>query len=193
MSLDTPKTPLPELTGAILAGGTGRRVGGQDKGWLKFQGEPLIAQVLAAVQPQVQSIVINANQNLEAYEALGFPVVTDQQPNMGPLGGILSILDAVTTDYALIAPVDVPNVPGDLVAQLWRNGIAQLILSKDKGGLQPLVGIYHRDLRHSIRHYLSTGERKLQTWCQQQGPQIIHLAHPDYLLNLNRPEQFQTP
>lgn len=193
---------FPELTGAILAGGTGRRVGGQDKGWLEYQGRPLVQHVLDAVKPQVNQVVVNANQNIPAYEALGFPVVADQKPNLGPLGGLMSLLNAITTDYALVTAVDVPNLPTDLVQQLWSNELetaaqqqktpAKLILSEDHSGIQPLVGIYHRSLSTSIEDYLASGQRKLLTWCQSQTPLVVRLTQPKLLKNLNRPEHFLT-
>ena len=192
---------FPELTGAILAGGTGRRVGGQDKGWLAYQGRPLVQHVLEAVKPQVNRVALNANQNIPAYEALGFPVIADVKPNLGPLGGIMSLLNAITTDYALVTAVDVPNLPSDLVQQLWSSELknaaqqqnpAKLILSEDQSGIQPLVGIYHRSLSTSIEDYLAGGQRKLLTWCQSQTPVVVRLTQPNLLKNLNRPEHFLT-
>jgi molybdopterin-guanine dinucleotide biosynthesis protein A len=78
-----------DVTGIVLAGGQGRRMGGVDKGWVELAGMPMIAHVLRRLTPQVADILINANQNLERYRALGHPVFADTVGGFaGPLAGL---------------------------------------------------------------------------------------------------------
>lgn len=179
------------LTGIVLAGGEGRRMNGQDKGWIDIDGLPLIERVLARLQPQVEHCVISANRNLERYSRLGLPVVSDDEVYLGPLAGIGKALSTITTDYALIVPTDAPLLPLDLGEQL-RNGLpAPLVLCHDGERLQPLFGLYHRDLATSIQQFLHSGKRKLTDWCMAQQPHIVTIRNTDAFSNLNSAEELQ--
>lgn len=178
---------VTDITGVILAGGEGRRMHGQDKGWIELNGLPLIQQVLNRLQPQVKSIVISANRNIPEYQALCDRIITDDMPFLGPLSGIASALEAIDTQYAVIVPTDAPLVPKDLVQSLQTKLPAKLILCKDDERLQPLFGLYHRDLAVSIRQYLSSGERKLTQWCMAQNPEIVSLDDHRSFTNINTP------
>jgi molybdopterin-guanine dinucleotide biosynthesis protein A len=95
------------VTGVILAGGQGRRMGGSDKGLVEVEGWPLIDHVIAALAPQVQQLLINANRNIEAYERYGHPVVPDELPGFqGPLAGMLAGLRNATNTYVVFVPCD---------------------------------------------------------------------------------------
>src|SRR5919197_5324771 len=107
------------VSGIVLAGGLGRRMGGVDKGLQLLHGRPMIAHVLARLAPQVDEIVINANQNLERYAAFGHRVVSDRISGFaGPLAGLHAGLEAISQPLALTVPCDSPFLPSDLVARL---------------------------------------------------------------------------
>ena len=90
------------VSGIVLAGGLGRRMGGVDKGLQLLHGRPMIAHVLARLAPQVDDIVINANQNLERYAAFGHRVVPDEIGGYaGPLAGLHAGLAAVSHPLAV--------------------------------------------------------------------------------------------
>jgi molybdopterin-guanine dinucleotide biosynthesis protein A len=67
----------PLITGLVLAGGQGRRMGGVDKGLQPLRGRPMVEWVIGRLAPQVDEVVVNANANLERYAALGHRVVSD--------------------------------------------------------------------------------------------------------------------
>mgnify|MGYP000256490167 CR=1 FL=1 len=109
------------VTALILAGGRGARMGGQDKGLLRLAGRPLVAHVLTALRPQVATVWINANRNLDAYAAFGLPVLTDAADDFpGPLAGIHAGLSRLTSGWLLCVPCDAVRLPPDLVARLCR-------------------------------------------------------------------------
>jgi len=132
----TPLQPRPEhITGLILAGGQGLRMGGRDKGWVDWQGRPLILHVIERLRPQVGALMISANRELPAYQALGYPVIPDDgataataqrpdspTPHQGPLAGLLAGLRAATTPWVALVPCDGPAFPADLVARLASAG-----------------------------------------------------------------------
>ncbi len=173
------------VSGIILAGGEGRRLGGQDKGWLTLKGQPMIRRVLERLAPQVSGVMISANRNLERYRQLGYPVITDHDAFQGPLGGIASCLHHLPTEYGLVVPVDAPWIPANLLQRLATGMPARLILGHDDTRLQPLFGLYHRALAQSIDEFLARGDRKLTLWCQQQSPKIVTISDTEAFTNLN--------
>jgi len=114
---------VKKITGLILAGGAGRRVEGQDKGWLIYQGMSLVERQINWLKPQVDQIIISANRHIDDYKALGYPVLQDQQAGFqGPLQGILQgVSQGSQSDHWLwVQAVDMPNLPSDLIAQTER-------------------------------------------------------------------------
>jgi len=108
-----------DITGLILAGGRGSRMGGVDKGLQNFRGMPLALHALMRLSPQVGSVMINANRNLSAYESFGMPVWPDGLADYaGPLAGFLCGLERCETPWLLTVPCDTPLFPADLASRL---------------------------------------------------------------------------
>ena len=108
-----------QITGLILAGGRGSRMGSIDKGLVPLAGQPMVKHVIARLQPQVQRLLINANQNLDTSAAFGTPVWPDAIPDFaGPLAGLQTGLMHCETPYLVTAPCDSPFLPTDLVQRL---------------------------------------------------------------------------
>ena len=192
------------ITGIILAGGAGRRMGGVDKGWVILNNLPLVSHTLARLKPQVNSVVISANRELERYQSLDVSVVTDvsvlngeaNTPNcfQGPVAGILAALKTISTPYAVIVPVDAPLLAKNLVQVLCygRNKPTALSLIDDGERIHPLFGLYHRSLIENLESYYQKGNRRLMRWCMQQSPLII--KKPELLssfANINDPDSLK--
>lgn len=156
------------ITGAVLAGGEGRRMGGVDKGLVPLAGRPLIAWVLEALRPQVGGLLINANRSLDDYRAFGAPVVPDRLGGfLGPLAGMHAALAAAETEYALVTPCDTPRVPADLAARLGRvlqETGAEIAAAETGGFLQPLHVLLRTDLAADLAAALTGGVRKPEHW-----------------------------
>eukprot|EP01136_Pigoraptor_vietnamica_P006063 Opistho-1_new@38552 len=115
-----------DITGLVLAGGRGSRMGGVDKGLQKHHGVPLALHAMLRLAPQVGEIMINANRNLAAYESMGVPVWPDSLPDYaGPLAGVLTGLEHCETPYLVTVPCDSPLFPEDLVARLAQALVAE--------------------------------------------------------------------
>ena len=154
------------ITGLILAGGRGQRMGGVDKGLQPLHGKPMIEHVLARLAPQVDEIVINANQNLERYRALGHGVVSDAIGGFaGPLAGLHAGLQAATHELVATAPCDSPFLPGDLVARL-RKTLKDNDLAVAKTGEQahPVFALVRRGVLPNLETFLKGGGRKIDAW-----------------------------
>ena len=154
------------VSGIVLAGGLGRRMGGVDKGLKALRGKPMVQWVLERLAPQVDDIVINANQNLERYRAFGHRVVPDEIGGFaGPLAGLHAGLKAVKHPLAVTAPCDSPFLPLDLVARLG-NALKDNDLAVAKTGSQPhpVFALVRRDCRESLEAFLARGGRKIDAW-----------------------------
>src|SRR5437763_5469908 len=154
------------VSGIVLAGGLGRRMGGVDKGLQLLHGQPLIAHVLARLAPQVDDIVINANQNHERYAAFGRRVVPDEIGGFaGPLAGLHAGLGAVSHPLAVTVPCDSPFLPADLVARLERNlGSNDLAVAKTGDQPHPVFALVRRSVAENLQAFLAGGGRKIDAW-----------------------------
>ena len=111
------------VTGIVLAGGLGRRMGdtvdGVDKGLLSLSGKPLVAHVIERLVPQVDVLLVNANRNADSYAQFGCQVVPDVIGGFaGPLAGLHAGMLAAATEWVVTAPCDSPLLPPNLVERL---------------------------------------------------------------------------
>jgi molybdenum cofactor guanylyltransferase len=180
-----------EVNGIILAGGKGQRVGGQDKGWVTYQGRPLIEQAIERLQPQVDRVFISANRNQERYEQLGHPVIGDMHEGFqGPLAGILAAGRETTAPWLLVIPCDLPQLPLDLCTRLLcaiQERPAQVALAHDGTRSQQLCLLLHRHLLDDISLYLARGERRVISWIEGQAwTQVDFSDQAEAFRNLNQ-------
>jgi molybdopterin-guanine dinucleotide biosynthesis protein A len=157
---------MDAVSGIVLAGGQGRRMGGVDKGLQLLRGKPMAAWAIERLAPQVDEIVVNANQNLEAYAAFGHRVVPDAIGGFaGPLAGLHAGLAAVSHPFAVTVPCDSPFLPADLVARL-RGALGEHDLAVAKTGAQahPVFSLVRRSVRAHLQDFLSGGGRKIEAW-----------------------------
>ena len=158
----------PQITGVVLAGGLGRRMGGTDKGLQELRGQPMVHWVIERLAPQVDELLINANQNGERYAAFGHRVVPDQIPDFaGPLAGLHAAL--ATANYPLVAtaPCDSPFLPTDLVSRLFSAltaANADLAVAKTVDQAHPVFCLCRRSVLPHLTEFLESGGRKIDRW-----------------------------
>jgi molybdenum cofactor guanylyltransferase len=167
-------TPIArdDITGLILAGGRATRMGGVDKGLQNHQGIPLAMFTLLRLQPQVGNVMINANRNLGAYEAMGAPVWPDAQADYpGPLAGMLAGLERCETGWLLTVPCDTPNFPDDLAARLASaaaeaDADIAMAATREDGRIQvqPVFCLLRSGLLESLVAFMHGGQRKIDRW-----------------------------
>ncbi len=203
-----------DITGLVLAGGRGTRMGGVDKGLLPFRGLPLAQHALQRLAPQVGSCVINANRHLGRYAQFGVPVYPDSLADYaGPLAGFLCGLAHCSTPWLLTVPCDTPLFPHDLaqrLAQAAAAGDAQIAfaagLETDAMGQarwrdQPVFCLLQAALLPSLQRYTAEGGRKIDTWARAQRCISVAFDQPGDAVhafaNANTPEELhaleQTP
>ncbi|WP_313687515.1 molybdenum cofactor guanylyltransferase MobA [Pantoea sp.] len=182
---------MTALTGVILAGGQGRRMGGEDKGLMLLRGEPLYQHVLRRFRPQVNIVLISANRNIDRYQASGCQIVTDSLADYpGPLAGILSGLRHSKTEWVAFCACDTPWIPDDFVARLWQQKAdASAVWVKSSLRDHPALALVNRCLADNLEASLLSGERRLMRFLQENGGHAVTFADPESAFrNINTPD-----
>jgi len=171
-----------EITGLVLAGGRGSRMGGADKGLQNFRGMPLALHTMLRLSPQVGEMMINANRNLAAYESFGVPVWPDAMSDYpGPLAGFLSGLERCETSYLVTVPCDTPLFPQDLVERLAEAleredaEIAMAAAREEDGTVrtQPVFSLLRRELMEDLVRFTQGGGRKIDAWTGRHRTAVV--------------------
>jgi len=182
-----------EITGLVLAGGRGSRMGGVDKGLQNFNGTPLALNAVLRLGMQVGEMMVNANRNLSAYESFGVPVWPDGLADYaGPLAGFLTGLERCETPYLLTVPCDTPLFPLDLAGRLADALVAdgaEIAMvnaqeaADEPGGStvlrpQPVFCLLGTTLLESLVQFTQGGGRKIDKWTAQHRTVLVPFDRP---------------
>jgi molybdopterin-guanine dinucleotide biosynthesis protein A len=203
MTQRTPSgSPVPVVYDAlILAGGRGTRLSGRDKGWIMWDGLPLIEHTLARLKAQTPAptrILISANRNIDAYQQTGHVVVTDERPDfMGPLAGVEAGLMRCKKNPLLVVPCDTPLLPENLYERLSQalaeHADSPAAFATTSDGPQPLCCLLRPSIAGSLGKYLDVGHGSVLRWLEQSKAQRIEFNDARAFSNFNHLEMFDTP
>ena len=178
------------VSGIVLAGGQGSRMGGVDKGLQPFRGKPMVAHVIERLAPQVDELIINANRNPGDYARFGHRVVADEIPGFaGPLAGFERGLAHAMGELVVTVPCDSPFLPVDLVARLraaLESASAELAVARTGDQAHPVFCLMRREVLPSLQQFLGSGQRKIDRW--YEALRVAHAAfddEADAFLNIN--------
>lgn len=181
-----------DITGVVLAGGKGSRVGGVDKGLVRLHGRPLVESAIDALRLQVGGLLISANRNREIYSSYGYPVIADDMGDYdGPLAGMLSAMRRADTAYIVTVPCDVPTPPADLVERLagaMTTTHREVCIASCEGQAQPVFALLHCALADRLQEYLAAGERGVENWMRRQQAAIVDFPDRAAFVNINTEE-----
>ena len=184
------------ISGVILAGGQGRRMGSVDKGLRELRGKAMVAWVLERFAPQVDEVIINANQNLAIYAQFGHRVVPDEIGGFaGPLAGLQRGLSEARHALVATSPCDTPFLPADLVARLHaalQANAAQLAVARTGDQPHPVFCVCKRDVLPHLTQFLNSGGRKIDAWYATL--KVVEVAfddQPDAFSNINTAEELR--
>ncbi len=182
------------VTGLVLAGGRGSRMGGVDKGLQLHRGRPLAWHAIERLRPQVGALIVNANRHVDQYAQFGAPTVADAQADFaGPLAGMLAGLSLCRTPYLVTVPCDTPLFPADLVRRLADAldapgaQIAMAATRDAQGALQrqPVFCLMAASLRDDLAAELARGERKIDRWAARHGLMEVAFDDEQAFFNVN--------
>lgn len=186
--------PDSRVSGVVLAGGQGSRMGGVDKGLQPFRGKPMVAHVVERLAPQVDELLINANRNPGDYARFGHRVIADEIPGFaGPLAGFERGLAHASGELVVTVPCDSPFLPADLVARL-RAGLesdgAQLAVARTGEQEHPVFCLMRREVLASLQRFLGSGQRKIDRWYGElRVASVAFDDEADAFLNINTREE----
>lgn len=195
--MTVPPIPPDDITGLVLAGGRGSRMGGGDKGLQNLNGMPMALHGVLRLQQQVGSVMVTANRNLSAYEAMGVAVWLDSVPDFaGPLAGMLTGLEHCETPWLLSVPCDAPDFPEDLAARLARAaaaGDADIVMAatREQGAqrLQPEFCLLRAMLLEDLMAALQAGERDVERWSARQRRVVVEFDDAGAFFDANTPQE----
>jgi molybdopterin-guanine dinucleotide biosynthesis protein A len=185
-----------KITGIILAGGQGRRMGNVDKGLVPLHGKPMVAHVAERFAPQVDELFINANQNPEEYARLGYRVIPDTISGYaGPLAGLQSGLMASSHELVATVPCDSPFLPHDLIARL-KSALqaydAELAVAVTHGQPHPVFCLCRRDVLPHLTDFLDQGGRKIDAWYASLIVAEVNFDdEAEAFMNINTPQELK--
>lgn len=188
-----PALDRASVTGLVLAGGLGRRMGGVDKGLQPLRGKPMVAWVIERLEPQVGAILVNANQNADVYTKFGKTIVADRMEGfVGPLAGLHSGLSACSTALLVSVPCDAPFLPLALVERL-HDGLetpgVELAVARAGGRLQPVFALMKRSVLTSVEDFLSGGGRSVSDWLASLPMATVEFDDAQAFANINTLEE----
>jgi molybdenum cofactor guanylyltransferase len=194
--------PAVAITGLILAGGRGTRMGHVDKGLQAFRGLPLVAHAIARLAPQVGTLAININRNEALYAPFGLPLWPDDPADFaGPLAGLQAGLSRCVTPYLLSVPCDSPLLPLDLAARLaagLESADADLALAVTDGEAgdpqpqrHPVFCLMKTAVLPQLNDYLRNGGRKMEHWMTSLAMVDVHFDDRAAFNNINTLQQLQ--
>ena len=184
---------INSITGLILAGGAGRRVGNQDKGLMLWQGKPLIAHVSDVLRPQVGELLISCNRNSNRYEEFAPRTVGDTRRGFqGPLAGLEAASPCIVTELLVVVSCDMPQLPADLVQRLIAPlagktpGAADISYAHDGVRAQYLCAALRRESLTSLSSFLDHGQRAVQDWYRSRNATVVDFSdRAECFRNLN--------
>ncbi|MCM1512048.1 MAG: molybdenum cofactor guanylyltransferase MobA [Oxalobacter formigenes] len=188
-----------DITGLVLAGGKGTRMGSIDKGLQLFFGKPLFLHAIDRLKPQVASVFVNANRNKKQYAQAGFTVLPDMQPDFaGPLAGFAAGLTQCQTPYLLVVPCDSPFFPDNLASKL---GMALLNEKTEAAiavtghassfSLQPVFCLMKREILPNLQAFLATGQRKIASWYASLRVSQVYFPDESAFDNINTLQELE--
>jgi molybdenum cofactor guanylyltransferase len=184
------------ITGIVLCGGRGTRMGGVDKGLKELRGKPMVAWVLERFAPQVDEVLINANQNLDIYKQLGHRVIPDVIGGFaGPLAGLHRGLREAAHELVATAPCDSPFLPADLIARLrvaLEQGEAELAVAKTGDQPHPVFCLCRKRVLPGLGDFLAKGGRKIDAWyASLKVVEVLFDDQPDAFSNINTEDELR--
>jgi molybdopterin-guanine dinucleotide biosynthesis protein A len=188
-----PNTPLLPCSILLLAGGRGQRMGGQDKGLVEWQGQPLIAHLQRKVRPLTDDLIISCNRNRERYAAYADQLVSDEEDDFpGPLAGILAGLEVARLPHLLVLPCDVPRIDAALLRDM-RATAGQFpdkpLMLRHDDHWEPLLCVIPVALLPALKNAWNAGERSPGRIMRSLGAAALQCPDNDpRLANLNTPE-----
>ena len=169
-------------------------MGGEDKGLAILAGRTFIGHVIAAMEPQVGTLMISANRNIERYRTYGYPVIIDECGGFqGPLAGICAALGKAATPYVAVVPCDSPHPSPEVVRRLYRTlseKRADVSVAGDGRRLHPVFCLLKTSLHNSLQDFLGDGGRKIDRWFEQVQTAVCDFSdQAETFENLNTPEE----
>jgi len=174
---------------------------GKDKGLVHFLGQPLVERIIQRLEGLAAEILITTN-HPEGYRTLGYPLISDENPGLGALGGLFTALSTATSPLVGVIACDMPFVNPDLLLaekEILQQSQEAAVIPIHKNGVEPFHAIYRPEMcLPAIHQAIGKGLRRVDSWFDQVNihylPESIIMQYDPQgiaFLNVNTPEQVQ--
>lgn len=178
--------PKTKYTGVIMAGGKSNRMG-SDKGLMLYNGKPMVQYSIDLLRPFCVEMLIST-QNSE-YRQFGLPLIPDEIPNCGPMGGIYSALKASKTDFIIVLACDMPFMSKKTIQSLLKNvDKFECVIPLINGKLEPLCAVYSKTIIEKIEISIKSGNLAMNRLIMESKNMLICLKN-----NINDFQNINTP
>lgn len=173
----------------VLAGGRGVRLGGIPKGLIRLQRGQTVVESLLALSSGFSFVSTN---HPEWYERLEVPLVADLIPDKGAPGGLVTALAVAASEWVTVVACDMPFVTQEMLGALRArtHAGADVVCFTREGQLEPLVGLYRRELCFDWAPRLE-GNPSLRELASSVRLDTLEVDEPARLLSLNSPDDFR--
>jgi len=185
-----------DISALILAGGKASRFNGKNKGLVPLKAAPMISYVIQALKPQVKTILISANRDIETYHKFGYPIIQDKHPEIdqlqGPLAGILQGMEYANTPWLLLSPCDTPFLQDDYCQKMIAALAAhpnRLAVASHQQKLQPLFALIPVTFKDSIENALHNKNYKVAQWVKSMPYIEVNFTDKLMFTNINSPDE----
>ena len=161
-----------KITGIVLAGGKSSRIG-TEKGLVIFRNKPLIDYSLNVLTLVANEIIISSNSMM--YNGFGFPVLKDEFPDSGPMGGIYTCLKASENEINIVLSCDMPMVNAVFLNKLLAaaDGFDAVVPWYEKKYFEPLSAVYRKNLLPVFEDFIQNKNFRI--------PDLFAAANTNYL------------
>ncbi len=185
-----------DISALILAGGKASRFNGENKGLIQLQTSPLISYVINTLKPQVKTILISANRDIQSYQKFGYPVLQDQHSDIkhlqGPLAGILQGMEYASTPWLLLSPCDTPFLQTNY-CQIMTTALAthpnKIAVAILQGKLQPLFSLIPISFKQTLKKALNNKDYKVGQWIKSLPYREVEFTDERMFTNINTPDE----
>lgn len=174
------------ITGIVIAGGKSSRMH-TNKALINYHGIRLIDNAIQVIEDVSSEILVSSNIPIDK---ISYPIVIDEIPDIGPIGGLYSCLLASRTEQNVIIPCDVPNLNAELYQLLIKNAenVDAVIPRLPNGKVEPLVAFYKKSILPIIKLSIDNKDYKLVNFLSKINVKFIDIEDIRMFKNLNSPE-----
>jgi molybdopterin-guanine dinucleotide biosynthesis protein MobB len=183
---------MPTVAGYILTGGKNRRMNGQKKLFLEYNGSSFFKHIISALD-MFDKVYLSVDKT-EPFEKLNMPMVVDIFSEIGPMGGVYSGLKECEEDALFVVACDMPLIDRESVKIIYEEYMShpdKITIARSVERIHPLFGIYPKSALPVMEKLINEHEYRMSDLLSQAGHVEVMMYHNEMAMeNINTPEEY---